>query len=161
MPTLLPWPLTPGWTVTDFGTVAAPDREARASFVTVTGASDLDGVVELSVVSEEPGRRPRRPLRRGGPHRPGGRDRGGAAAREGPHRRAPDLPVAGAHQRHDATFDRSVFAGEANGRWLWLVLRPASAALLLKDEWILMNIADLGPELIDLPFGGSPPAWSH
>ena len=59
----------------------------------------------------------------------------------------------------DATFDRSVFAGEAHGRWLWLVLRPASAALLLKDEWILMNIADLGPELIDLPFGGSPPAW--
>jgi hypothetical protein len=30
---------------------------------------------------------------------------------------------------------------------------------MLKDEWILMNIADLGPELIDLPFGGSPPAW--
>ena len=52
-----------------------------------------------------------------------------------------------------------MFAGEAHGRWLWLVLRPASAALLLKDEWVLMDVADLGPELIDLPFGGSPPAW--
>jgi hypothetical protein len=59
----------------------------------------------------------------------------------------------------DVAFDRSVFAGEAQGRWLWLVLRPASAALLLKDEWILLDIADLGPELIDLPFGGGPPAW--
>jgi hypothetical protein len=59
----------------------------------------------------------------------------------------------------DATFDRSVFAGEAHGRWLWLVLRPASAALLLKDEWILLDITDLGPELIDLPFGATPPAW--
>ena len=45
----------------------------------------------------------------------------------------------------DVAFDRSVFAGEAHGRWLWLVLRPASAALLLKDEWVLMDIADLGP----------------
>jgi hypothetical protein len=59
----------------------------------------------------------------------------------------------------DVVFDRSVFAGEAGGRWLWLILRPASAALLLKDEWILVDLADLGPELIDLPFGGSPPAW--
>jgi Family of unknown function (DUF6758) len=59
----------------------------------------------------------------------------------------------------DVAFDRSVFAGEAQGRWLWLVLRPASAALMLKDEWILLNVADLGPELIDLPFGGGPPAW--
>ena len=56
-------------------------------------------------------------------------------------------------------FDRSVFAGEALGRWLWLVLRPASAALLLGDDWVLQDIAALGPELIDLPFGGGPPAW--
>ena len=59
----------------------------------------------------------------------------------------------------DQTFDRSVFVGEAHGRWLWLVLRPASAALLLNDEWILLNVNDLGPELVDLPFGGSLPPW--
>jgi hypothetical protein len=59
----------------------------------------------------------------------------------------------------DSTFDRSVFAGEAQGRWLWLVIRPASAALLLHDEWILMDIAGLGPELVELPFGGNPPPW--
>jgi hypothetical protein len=55
--------------------------------------------------------------------------------------------------------DRSVFAGEAHGRWLWLVLRPASAALMLNDEWLLVDLAGLGPELIDLSFGGNPPAW--
>jgi hypothetical protein len=59
----------------------------------------------------------------------------------------------------DVNLDRSVFAGEARGRWLWLVLRPASAALLLKDEWTVLDLAELGPALIDLPFGGSPPAW--
>ena len=64
-------------------------------------------------------------------------------------------PASGA----DVAFDRSVFAGEALGRWLWLVLRPASAALLLNDEWVLMDVADLGPELMELPFGGSPPGW--
>jgi len=59
----------------------------------------------------------------------------------------------------DVAFDRSVLAGEAHGRWLWVVLRPASAVLLLKDEWVLHDVAALGPELMDLPFGGSPPAW--
>jgi hypothetical protein len=59
----------------------------------------------------------------------------------------------------DPRFDRSVFAGEAHGRWLWLILRPASAALLLGEEWILADLAALGPELMDLPFGGNPPPW--
>ena len=34
----------------------------------------------------------------------------------------------------DAELDRSVFAGEAGGRWLWIVLRPASAMLLLRGR---------------------------
>ena len=56
VPTLLPWPLSPGWTITDFGCVGSPrDGEARASLASCSGTSDLDGVVELTVVSEEPG----------------------------------------------------------------------------------------------------------
>ena len=65
--------------------------------------------------------------------------------------------MAGLDQRSDGEFDRSVFAGEAAGRWLWLVLRPASAMLLLRDDWILRDIAGLGPQLVELPFGGPPP----
>ena len=45
----------------------------------------------------------------------------------------------------DDRFDRSVFAGEADGRWLWLVLRPASAMLLLRDDWILRDVSSVGP----------------
>jgi len=159
MPTLLPWPLSPGWTVTDYGVVAPRRGPAKATFITCAGSSDLDGVVELSVVAEEPGV--------GLGARCAGivRTDPGADIGDGP-------PLAkvriGGHpismwpvltSDTDGSFDRSVFAGEAHGRWLWLVLRPASAALLLKDEWILCDIAELGPELIDLPFGGSPPAW--
>jgi hypothetical protein len=159
MPTLVPWPMPPGWSITDFGCVAAPAGEPRATVITCAGPSELDGVVEISVVTEEPG------------VGLGARCAGvrhtdpGAEIGDGP----PDAKVridghpislwAVMTSDTDVTFDRSVFAGEALGRWLWVVLRPASAALLLKDEWILMDIADLGPALIDLPYGGSPPAW--
>jgi hypothetical protein len=159
MPTFLPWPLPPGWAVTDFGSVSRPGRDGRASFITCSGPSDLDGVVELAVVSEEPG--VGLGARCAGlAHTDPGADIGDgpplAKVRVDGHPIALwPVPTSDA----DSSFDRSVFAGEARGRWLWVVLRPASAALLLKDEWILMDIAQLGPELIDLPFGGSPPAW--
>jgi hypothetical protein len=159
LPTMMPWPLPPGWTITDFGCVVRPGGDARASFVTLSGTSDLDGVVEVTVVSEEPGV--------GLGSRCAGlvRTDPGAEIGDGPPHakvRIDGHPISlwsVLTSEVDASFDRSVFAGEALGRWLWLVLRPASAGLMLKDEWILMNIADLGPELIDLPFGGSPPAW--
>lgn len=159
MPTFVPWPLTPGWAVTDFGSVAAPGTAGRASFITCSGPSELDGVVELSVVSEEPG------VGLGARCAGLGRTDPGAEIGEGaPHAKVridghpiPLWLVLTSDAERD--FDRSVLAGEAHGRWLWIVLRPASAALLLKDEWILMDIGDLGPELMELPFGGSPPAW--
>jgi hypothetical protein len=159
VPTLLPWPLSPGWKITDFGSVAASGQEAKASLVSCSGVSDLDGVVELTVVSEEPGV--------GLGARCAGIDRSdpGADIGDGPPHakvRVDGHPISlwsVLTADADRTFDRSVFAGEATGRWLWLVMRPASAALLLNDEWILCDLATLGPELIDLPFGGNPPAW--
>jgi hypothetical protein len=159
MPTFAPWPLIPGWWVTDFGCVASPGQDGRASFISCSGPSDLDGVVELTVVSEEPG------VGLGARCAGVRRTDPGAEIGDGPPHakvRIDNRPIplwTVLTSDTDVSFDRSVFAGEAQGRWLWLVLRPASAALLLKDEWILLNIADLGPALMDLPFGGSPPAW--
>ena len=59
----------------------------------------------------------------------------------------------------DRELDRSVVAGEAGGRWLWVVLRPASAMLLLRDEWILRDVSGIGPPLVEMAFGGPSPAW--
>jgi hypothetical protein len=56
-------------------------------------------------------------------------------------------------------FDRSVVAGEAVGRWLWLALRPASAMLLLRDDWILRDVSRVGAPLVEMPFGGPRPSW--
>jgi hypothetical protein len=159
IPTLLPWPLSPGWSITDFGCVVDPGSEARANLASCSGVSDLDGVVELTVVSEEPG------VGLGSLLAGTGRTDPGTEIGDGPPHakvRLDGHPISlwtVTTSDRDRDFDRSVFAGEAHGRWLWLVLRPASAALLLNDEWILMDIADLGPELIDLPFGGHPPSW--
>ena len=62
-------------------------------------------------------------------------------------------------RRPTREFDRSVVAGEADGRWLWLVLRPASAMLLLRDDWILRDVSGIGPPLVEMAFGGPSPAW--
>jgi hypothetical protein len=157
--TLVPWPLAPGWTITDFGCVAAPGLDGRASMLACRGVTDLDGVVELTVVSEEPGV--------GLGARCAGTDHTDPGAEIGdgpPHAKVSvdgaTLPLwSVSTSACDTAFDRSVFAGEAQGRWLWMVLRPASAGLLLRDEWILADLTNLGPELIDVPFGGNPPPW--
>jgi hypothetical protein len=40
-----------------------------------------------------------------------------------------------------------------------MVLRPASAVLLLRDDWILRDVSAVGPALLELPFGGPGPSW--
>lgn len=157
-PTYLPWPISPGWHVTDVAAVGDEDS-CRASLTCSSGTSELDGPVDVLVVAEEPGtglgarvagiRHPD-PGPEVGQGSPTARVRIGSQA-------VPLWPVSisiGAGE-----WDRSVVAGEAAGRWLWLVLRPASAVLLLHDDWILRDVSDLGPALLGVPFGGPGPAW--
>ncbi|MFZ5847402.1 MAG: DUF6758 family protein [Actinomycetota bacterium] len=158
-PTLVPWPLAPGWMITDFGCVADGGQDAHATLVSCSGVTDADGVVELTIVSEEPG------VGLGARCARLDRTDPGAEIGDGPpHARVRidgvTLPLWSVSTADATTdLDRSVFAGEAHGRWLWLVLRPASAALLLCDEWLLADVAGLGPELLEMPFGGNPPPW--
>jgi hypothetical protein len=159
IPTYLPWPMSPGWSIADFGCV---DRGA-ATFTTTTGSSDEDGPVELTVVAEDPGvGLGARCL--GSPYVDPGPEVG--VGRPMVRVRAGGRPVrmwlvdteaidAGTHD----PLERSAFAGEADGRWLWIVLRPASAALLLKDDWLLADMSGFGPAALEMPFGGPRPQW--
>jgi len=159
LPTWLPWPMPPGWQVTDFGCVGLEGAEPRAGFVSCAGPSELDGVVEVTVVTEEPG------------VGLGSRCAGVTHTDPGPETVAAPpaarLRVGGASVPMWAVsttdgggeLDRSVLAGESQGRWMWLVLRPASAALLLQDMSGLLDVSDLGPELVALPFGSVPRSW--
>ncbi|WP_310962376.1 DUF6758 family protein [Nocardioides terrisoli] len=163
VPTYLPWPMSPGWTIADFGCVGHPDGPATATVTTTVGTSDLDGPVEVTVVSEDPGvglgarcagSQHLDPGEQVGVGPPAVRVRAGG--------RSVPLWSVDIEEDPDAEDDlltRSVFAGEAEGRWLWLVLRPASAALLLHDEWLLADITGFGPEALEMPFGGPRPEW--
>ena len=158
-PTYLPWPMSPGWQVTDFAVVGAEPARPRATMTCCSGTSELDGPVDVIVVAEEAGT--------GLGARIAGtfHDDPGADLGEGP----PAVKVRAGTQlvnlwpvstsASSAEWDRSVVAGEAGGRWLWLVLRPASAMLLLRDDWILRDVSDVGPQLVELAFGGPAPLW--
>jgi len=157
LPTYLPWPLSPGWQVTDFGVV-----DGKATYTCVSGTSELDGPVDLIIVCEEP--------RTGLGARCAGtvHDDPGHELGDGPPpskvrldgQPVPLWPVSTTDgSGGSAEWDRSVLAGEGGGRWLWLVIRPASALLLLRDPWLLRDVSALGPALLDVPFGGAAPSW--
>jgi len=154
VPTYLPWPLSPGWQVTDFGTVSG-----AATFTCVTGPTDDDGPVDLIVVTEEPGT--------GVGARCAGTlgDDPGPELGDGPPASKVRLPGQSVSLwpvsvwENGDDWDRTVLAGEGDGRWLWLVIRPASALLLLREPWPLRDVSGLGPALLELPFGGPAPSW--
>ncbi|HWU20296.1 MAG TPA: DUF6758 family protein [Nocardioides sp.] len=158
-PTYLPWPLGPGWTVTDFAVAASRPGSARATLTCLTGSSALDGPVDVIVISEEPGTGLGARVAGLDHDDPGGEVGHGTSlvkVRLGTHPVGLwPVSVSGTH----GELDRSVLAGEAEGRWLWLVLRPASAILLLRDDWILRDVSVTGPQLVTLPFGGPAPQW--
>jgi len=156
-PTLLPWPLSPGWSVSDFAVVG--EHPARATMTCSSGTSALDGPVDVLVLSEESGvglgarcagLRHVDPGPEVGSGPPQVRVRIGLQS-------VPLWSVSTASE--DPELDRSVFVGEAGGRWLWMVLRPAPAMLLLRDEWILRDVSGFGPPLVELPFAGPRPVW--
>ena len=156
-PTLLPWPLGAGWLVSDFALVAG-QRGTLGTLACCSGTSALDGPVDVFVVTEEPGTGlGARVARLSGPDPvdvgegpPLTKVRIGSAS----------VPLwAVSTSAADEEFDRVVMAGEAAGRWLWMVLRPASAMLLLRDEWILRDVSGLGPTRVETPFGGPRPPW--
>lgn len=160
IPTYLPWPMSPGWRIADFGCVGAgPGSRVRATVTTTVGASDLDGDVEVTVVSEDPG------VGLGARCSGTAYDDPGPQISNGPPAikvRAGGRPVPMwlVDGEDDAEpLERATFAGESDGRWLWLVMRPASAALLLGDDWLLADVTGFGPEALEMPFGGPRPTW--
>ncbi len=189
IPTYLPWPMSPGWSIGDFGCVGAEGRPVRATVTTTVGTSDLDGEVEVTVVSEDPGiglgarcagatyDDPGPQISNGPPAihvRAGGRtvpmwlveDLAEAGAEAESREVAPgEISVAELLDAElgaglsSGVLARAVFAGESDGRWLWLVIRPASAALLLHDDWLLADVTGFGPEALEMPFGGRRPTW--
>ena len=156
-PTYLPWPLSPGWSVTDFASVAG--GRTHATMTCVSGTSELDGPVDVMVVTEEVGTGLGARCA-GSPHDdpgPGHSDGSPLVRVRLDQKQVPLWAVS--TSASSGEWDRSVVAGEALGRWLWIIVRPASAILLLRDDWILRDVSGLGPPLVELPFAGPAPPW--
>lgn len=156
LPTWMPWPLPPGWGVADFGCVRDDDGPPRATFVTCEGLTPTDGGVALTVVTEEPGVGLGAHLA-GVPHSDPGItawDQPAALRVRVDGVSVPLWSVAVQADEADGP-TRTVLAGEAQGRWLWFVVTPAEAVLGLADRSSLVDVSQVGPELVTVPFGQS------
>ena len=150
VPVLLPWPLPQGWLVSGF-TGAGDERSGmRASVVALSGPNPLGGPADLLIVAEEPGVG----LGAGLAHLPGPDPGAGFATGQ------PNAIVEVAN--HDAPVwlvesdGAAVFAGEVAGTWLWVLLWPDTAGVMLLEPLPLRDLRDSSQDL-DLPFGALSP----
>lgn len=133
------WPSPPEWATTGLALAGDPDRPVLACAVAATGPAPLGGMAELILVAEELGTG----LGSGyaalsGPD-PGGLLGGApqASVRIGGHA----TPLWSLPTRDD----RCVYVGEAMGLWLWAVLWPAEAGVLLLEDLVLHDLREQIP----------------
>ncbi|CAB4929894.1 MAG: hypothetical protein F2825_09985 [Actinobacteria bacterium] len=152
VPLWSPLPLPGGWTLGGLGTATDPRTGvARATATAFGGPSPLGGPADLVVVAEEPGT--------GLGARVAGRpdvEPGDCAV--GP----PEAKVVAAGHltalwRCDSADDRVAFVGEALGVWLWAVLWPPAAELVLLEHVELHDLRHDAHAQLDLPIGAPSP----
>lgn len=150
VPAWLPWPLPFGWLVTGFAGAGNERTGTCVSAVALTGPDPLGGPAAMLVVAEEPG------VGLGA----------GLAGLDGvdPGAGFASAPPAAtvSFGKHDFPLwpvdspGRAAFAGEIKGHWMWVVLWPETAGVLLLEPIRLRDLRDPGQDL-DLPFGAPSP----
>ena len=148
VPLWTPLPLLPGWTLAGLATAGDERTGARATAVALGGPCPIGGPADLVLVAEEPG------------VGLGGRIAGTGVLDPGPCGGAPDAKVlASGHDtplwRCPSADDRVAFVGEAKGVWLWAVLWPPAAELVLIEHVELHDLRAEAHEHLDLPVGAA------
>jgi hypothetical protein len=150
VPVWLPWPLPTGWLVTGFAGAGDERSGMRGCMVALSGPNPVGGPGEMLLISEElgvglgagcaglNGPDPGSDFAASSPH---------ASVRYGNH----EFPL-----WHVEAPDRAAFAGEVMANWLWLILWPDTAGMLLVEPLELRDLRDPGQDL-DLPFGAPSP----
>jgi hypothetical protein len=147
VPLWSPLPLLAGWTATGLA-LAGDDRHgARATALALSGPSPLGGPADLLLIAEEPG------IGLGARYA-GISSVDPGAALDG----APDAKVEAAGHptalwRCDSAPDRVAFVGEALGVWLYAVLWPPAAELVLLEHVVLHDLRHDAHAGLDLPVG--------
>jgi hypothetical protein len=146
VPVWVPWPLPPGWLVTGFADAGDDRTGAVAVAVALSGPSPVGGPADLVIVAEEPG------VGLGASYAGlRGPDPGAGFDASAPHAKVEIAghPVAMWAVGTD-TDAAAAFAGEAFANWLWAVLWPASAGVLMLERF---SLRDLRESPLDLPYG--------
>lgn len=142
VPVWMPQGLPHGWVCSGVA-YAGDDRSgARATVTCLSGPSPLGGPADLMIVAEEPG------VGLGARH--AGLDEPDPG--DGLGNGAPDAKVVAAEHptalwNVPAAEDRAVFVGEAKAAWLWAIVWPAPAGVLMYDG---ITVVDLRDRRIDL-----------
>jgi hypothetical protein len=147
VPLWMPQPLAHGWVCSGFAYAGDERTGALATVTCLTGPSPLGGAAEWLIVAEEPG------VGLGSRHAGLLESDPGAGFDTG----TPDAKVfAASHPTAlwsvPAAGDRAVFVGEAMGQWLWAVVWPAAAGVLMYDDVALTDLRT-GAADLDLDFG--------
>ncbi len=151
VPVWIPWPLPLGWLVTGYAHAGDERTGALATLVGCSGPAPLGGAADMVLVAEGPGLGlGARLAGLAGPDPGAGFDDG-----------APHAKVdAGGHPTAmwniDAGPECAVFVGEAKGAWIWAILWPAAAGLLLLEDLGLADVAESAPTF-DVPHGALMP----
>lgn len=158
VPVWLPWPLPPRWLLSGVAEAGHPRSGPTATVVACSGpnpaphpGAPAERSADLLVVAEAPGVGL-------GAHLAGLQDvdPGAAVASGRPHAKV----RAGGHPTPlwsvDGADDRRAFVGESGGVWLWLLLWPASAEVLLLERLELVDVRD-DAGLLDPPTGAPSP----
>ena len=158
VPLWAPLPLLPQWTVGGLASCGDQRTGATATVLALAGPSPLGGPADLLLVAEEPGVGL-------GAHLAGMAGPDPGIGLDG----VPDAKILVAGHptplwRCSSAADRVAFAGEALGVWLWAVLWPPAAELVLLEHVELHDLRHLPQEahhLIDLPVGAPSPRLPH
>lgn len=154
VPLWSPLPLLPGWSVTGLATVGDERGPVSATVLALSGPSPLGGPADLLLIAEEPGV--------GIGARYAGLDSlDPGDCTTGP----PDAKVEAAGHptalwRFDSADDRVAFLGEAMGVWLYAVLWPPAAELVLLEHVVLHDLRAEAHGTTELPFGAPSPRLS-
>lgn len=149
MPVWCLWPLPTGWMVTGLAWVGDDRSRMTATAVACTGPTPLsDGPADVVLVAEEPG--VGLGARMAGLPGPDlGPDLAGKVADCESHAKVKAAGRPTPLWSVEVPADRSVYAGEAKGRWIYAVAWPAHAGYFLAETPVLHDLTEwLPPELV-------------
>lgn len=155
MPVWCPWPLPVGWVVSGVAWVGDDRRDVVATVLACTGPAPLGaGPADVVLVAEEPGTGlGARIAGFAGPDP--GRLLTEAVAAQEPHAKVKAAGRPAPLWSVPVPEDRSAYAGEAMGRWLFAVSWPAQAGYLLAELSVLHDLCEWLPA--ELVYGAPTP----